>query len=310
MKTRMRPRIGYVYAALNAVISGIAIFVNSALVHVQFHDAAVYTTVKNGVVGVMLGIALLSWGPARRELRRLSGRMWIWMVAIALVSGSVPFLLDFTGMQMTSAVTAALLNHLMFAFVAVLAFAFLRERVPAAAWIALGALLAGTVLGVDTRAVQWNAGAALIVVATGLYAAGWVMIKHVLRQVSLIAVLWARMGLGTVFLLGYLAATGRLAAVAALGATQWLAVLLTGTILLLFNVTILLALRHASVTAVTAIGMGAPVVTLLLTALSGRAVSLSGPDSLGLAFTFAAVVAIYAFGRSHEDRRLEEGAAS
>lgn len=304
MRMGIRPRIGYAFAVLNAVISGIAIYVNSAMVHVQFHDAALYTTLKNGVVGVALAAALLASGPARREMRRLGGRMWLWLVGIALVSGSVPFLLDFSGMQLTSAVTAAVFNHLLFAFVAVLAFAFLRERVPALAYLALGALLAATWLGTDVGAVQWNAGTLLIVAATVLYAAGWVMIKHVLGQVSILTAMFARMGLGSVFLLGYLAATGRLSAVAAVGAGQWAAVFLTGTILLLFNVTIFLALRHASVTAVTAIGMGAPLVTVLLTALSRRSVPVLGPDSLSLALTLAAVVAIYAAGRRDEERRL------
>lgn len=310
MKTNVRPKLGYAYAAMNAVISGIAIFVNSSMVHVQFHDAAVYTTLKNGVVGVMLALAFLAWGPARREVQHLAGRTWLWLVAIALVSGSVPFLLGFTGFQLTTAVTAAVFDHLKFAFVAVLAFLFLKERIPGVAWVALLALLAGAVLGVDVGAVQWNTGALLILLANLLYAAGWVMIKHVLRQVSVMTVMLARLTLGAVFLLGYLAVTGQMASVMTLDGGQWMAVLLTGTVLLLFNVTIFLALRHASVTAVTAIGMGAPLVTLLLAFLAGRQVSVAGADSLGLALTFVAIVAIFAWGGRHEERRLREGAAA
>jgi hypothetical protein len=52
------PRVGYYFAALNALISGVAIYVNSIGVK-TFSDSTLYTALKNAVVGIAVLIPLV-----------------------------------------------------------------------------------------------------------------------------------------------------------------------------------------------------------------------------------------------------------
>jgi uncharacterized membrane protein len=74
----------------------------------------------------------------------------------------------------------------------------------------------------------------------------------------------ARLGIGLVVLVGYLAVTGKLASVAALTADQWTWVLLTGALLSGYVGTWYAALQRAPASLVTAIlVVGAPVTAVL-----------------------------------------------
>ena len=137
-----RPASGYLIAALAAAISGVSVYVNSLGVR-SFADPVLYTALKNGLVGLVL-LAPLACSPARRaEYRRLDRRTWAWMIALALTGGSVPFALFYSGLQVTTAATGALLNHFQFVLVALFAMAFLGERMRPAMWAGFLVLLVG-----------------------------------------------------------------------------------------------------------------------------------------------------------------------
>jgi drug/metabolite transporter (DMT)-like permease len=173
----------------------------------------------------------------------------------------------------------------------------LRERVGAVLWLALLVLLAGTAVGLNLHVVRLGQGDVLLVLAAALFAVGVVLAKYLLREVSTLTVMAAKMSAGSVFLLAYVAATGRLKAVAHLSGLQWEYVLVTGLILLAFTVTAFLGLRYASATAVTAIPAASPIITtLLVVAASGR-IKLAPSDELGLLLTLAAVAAIFVVGQ-------------
>jgi drug/metabolite transporter (DMT)-like permease len=288
-------RFGYVLAALAAIISGVSVYVNSLGVQ-SVADPILYTTLKDGVVGLALLLPLALSRSRRAEYRRLDRRTWGWMVALALTGGSVPFALFYTGLQTTTAATAALLNHFQFVLVAVFAAAFLREAVRPAMWTGLAVLLLGTLLGTNLRALAWNEGAWLVAVSTVLFAIDFVIAKHLLRELSTLTVMTARMTLGTGMLLVYVIASGRLDQVARLGPTQWEFVLITGLILLAFTTTTFTAIRLASVSAVMAIGAAAPVITTVLQVGIVGQLNLSAPDIAGLAVTLLAVVAFVILG--------------
>lgn len=293
-------RLGYSMAVLAAAISGVAIWVNSQGVHV-FRDATLYTTLKNSVVGIALVVPFLALAGRRAELKRLNRGQWAWLGVLALVGGSVPYVLFFQGLQMTNALTGSLLNHLQFVFVALFAVAALRERVPAAMMVGLMVLLAGTVIGLNLGSVRWGPGALMVLASTVLFAAGFVLAKRLLSEVSVLTVVTAKMTLGSIALAAYAGSTGRLGAVAHLSLVQWDWVLLTGLILLAFTVTTFIAIRHAPVTAVMAIAMASPLVTALLGLSSG--VRLIAVPVLTLALTAAGVaIVIWAGARGHAGR--------
>lgn len=285
------PRTGYYFAALNAIISGFAIYINSFGVKL-FADSTLYTTLKNAVVGLALLIPFTVIASRRHELAKLSGRQWGYLLLLALIGGSVPYALFFRGLQLTTATTSSLINHTQFLVVALLAVFFLRERVGPLLWLALLALLVGTTLGTNINALRWNEGAWLISLSTLFFAAGVVLAKYLLRDISLLTVMMAKMSIGSVLLLAYLAVNGRLSAVTHLSLVQWEFAVATGLILLAFTVTAFLALRYASATAATAIPAAAPIITTSLVILSTQHIRLLPLDGIGLGLTLLATIAV------------------
>jgi drug/metabolite transporter (DMT)-like permease len=308
MRIQNGTRTGYVLALLSAAVSGIAIYVNSLGVK-MFTDAALYTTLKNAVVGVALLIPLVVLARQRRELARLTAGKWSLLLVLALISGSIPFLLFFRGLQLTNGVTGALLNHLQFVFVAVFASVALRERINGVMWAGLAVLVAGTLIGVNTGAVRWNEGALMVLASSVLFAAGFVLAKYLLAELSTLTVMAARMTLGTVALGAYVAATGHLSAMSHLSATQWSYVVLTGIILLAFTVTTFTAIARVRVSAVIAIQMAAPAVTVLLQSLAEGRLQVVAAAVPGLVLTLAAVAVIVLVGM-RDDRRAPVQAPS
>ena len=300
MKT-LNPRLGYTFAVLAAIISGVSIYVNSFGVKL-FHDATLYTMLKNSVVGLVLVVALLFVASRRAEYRRLNGRQSAWLVALALTGGSIPYVLFFTGLQLTNAITASVLNHLQFAFVALIAFLFLRERLSAWMWAGLAVLLVGATLGTNLGKVHWDTGAYLILTSTILFAIDFVIAKHLLKDLSTLAVMTAKMSLGSLLLIAYSAWTGRLDAVAHLTAAQWRISIIVGFILLAFTITTFVAIANVSVTAVIAIGQASPIITALLDLALTRHLRLPLANSIGLLVTFVAVAAILFIGSRTEAR--------
>ncbi len=298
------PRLGYAFAALNAIISGVAIYVNSLGVK-TFPDSTLYTAMKNAIVGICVLIPLVVMSSRRAELRRLSRRQWALLVVVAIIGGSLAYALNFRGLQLSTPVTAALIDHTQFLYVAILAAIFLRERFGPAVWLALGVLFVGLSFGLKVHAVRWDGGVILLLAATLLFAADFILIKYLLRSISMLTVMAFKMTLGSALLVGYVAAAGHLGAISHLNRTQWGFVLVTGLILLAFTFTSIAGLRHASATAVIAIGAGSPIITTLLVVYARRTpISTTTIFSLGL--ILAALLVIFTFGQRRELRQTPE----
>jgi len=294
------PKTGYAFAVFNMVISGIAIFVNSLGVQ-MFSDAVLYTLLKNAVVGVALLFPLFFRQDRRSEYRSLSARQWMLLVMVSLIGGSIAYALFFMGLQVTTPVTASVIAHSQFLIVAILAAIFLRERFHATIWLALFLLLAGLTVGLKVSAVRWDAGVPLIISSTILFATDFVIMKYLLRSVSIFAVMTFKMSLGAALLCVFVAATGHMGAVLHLSLVQWGFVIVTGLILLAFTATSILGLRYASATAVTAIPAAAPIVTTLLVIIS-RQSQVPPSRWLGLSLILLAVTVVFIIGRRQEVR--------
>ncbi|HET7265861.1 MAG TPA: EamA family transporter [bacterium] len=301
-ETGRDPRLGYQFAALNAVISGFAVYVNNVGVR-MFADSTLYTALKNGVVAVAVVLPFLVSRSRRAELARLNGAQWSLLVLIALVAGSLAYGVDFRGRQISTATTAAVIGHAQFLLVAALAAAFLGERFPRTVPVALAVLAAGLTLGVRVHDVRLDAGVPLLAAGTVLFAVGAVLIKVALRTVSVATVVAVKMALGAALLFAYLAATGGLAAAAHLSRLQWGFVLVTGLILLAFTLTAVAGLRHASATGVAAISAGAPIVTAALVATTRR-LPIHAEQLLGFGLVLAALLTVYGVGAAEEGRTL------
>jgi len=293
-------RWGLALSLVTALISGVSVYVNAFAVRAA-GDPVVYTTAKNAVAAVLLVAAAAALGsrpsrslPGAGEARPLPrGRAWAAYAAIAVVGGSVPFALFFTGLATARAPQAALLHKTLVLWVAVLAVVVLRERLRAAHLAAIALLLAG----------QWwlgggglfapDAGALLILAATLLWSVETVLARRLLGGGA--ASSWtlgaARMGLGGVLLLGWLAATGRLAALASLSAAAWGWIALTGVLLAGYVATWYAALARAQAADVTAVLVAGAVVTALIDAGVRGAIPASAPALVVLAAGVALVAA-------------------
>jgi len=182
---------GYNLILATALISGFSVFLNKYAM--TFWDSSsVFATVKNAVVAILLASLFLVYKKIP-ELAGQSRKNRIRLLAIALVGGSVPFLLFFKGLSMTEASGAALIHKSLFVWVSLLALVFLKEKITVIQMSALGILLCGVYLFVSPASFSFGYGEMLILAATLLWAVENVIAKSVLKDVSSLTVAWARM---------------------------------------------------------------------------------------------------------------------
>ena len=283
---RSRSARGVALALVTAAISGFAIFINSYAVK-EFDSPAVFTTLKNTLVGAAL-LALLLRPEHRAEARRLTPKRVLGLVSLGVIGGSVPFLLFFEGLARVDSGNAAFLHKTLFVWVAILAVILLRERLGRAQLAALGLLfLAQWMLG--GPGTLGGIGMAMVFGATLLWACEVTLARRLLSSTSAGLAASGRMTIGAALLLVYLAITGKIGAVAELTVVQWAWVMGTSAVLLGYVTTWYAALRLAPATAVTCVlAVGAPI-TAILNAIAGRPVPTS-EQLVGYAILLGAVL--------------------
>jgi drug/metabolite transporter (DMT)-like permease len=286
---------GIALAFVTAVVSGVAVFVNADAV-ARFPDATTYTTAKNLVAAVVLcGLWLGTGRPVHPpadgdEDRRPHRPPWVLLV-VGIVGGSVPFVLFFEGLARSTSVPAAFVHKTLVVWVALLAIPLLGERFDRWHAAAVAALVVGQALLVGNLAdLRPGAGEAMILAATLLWAVEVVLARWLLHGYASLAVGAARMGIGAVVLLAWVAVTGRGDDLAGLAAHQWGWALLTGVILVGYVATWFAALARAQAIDVTAVLVGGALVTALLDA-AVRGAPLA-PDATALLLIALATTAI------------------
>ena len=119
--------------------------------------------------------------PASRRAAPPAARQWLALLGVAVVGGSVPFVLFFEGLARAEATQAAFIHKTLVVWVALLAVPLLRERVGAPHALAIALLVAGQAwLAGDAGTVVFGAGEAMILAATLLWAVEVVFVKHLL----------------------------------------------------------------------------------------------------------------------------------
>ena len=296
--------VGVGLAFATAVISGVAVFVNSRGVS-HFDDATVYTTAKNAVAGLLLvALALPLLAAARNgapvRARPSSRPQWAGLVALATIGGSLPFVLFFEGLSRATATQAAFIHKTLVVWVALLAVPLLRERLGPAHFAAIALVLAGQAwLAGDPGIVAFGTGEALVLGATLLWAVEVIVAKRLLASLAPSTLAAARMGLGTLVLLGWLAVSGRGGELFALGAEQWSWAIVTGLLLTGYVAIWYAALARAQAVDVTAVLVFGAVVTALLGRFAdGVSVDVVGVVLVSLGAAIAGAAALRASPRS------------
>src|SRR2546421_4077015 len=287
-----------------AAIGGLAVFINGYGVR-AVRDATVYPTTKNLVAALVLVLFAGLVVPGGRPAVPRTGRQLAGLGAVAVVGGSVPFVLFFEGLARASSTHAAFVQKTLVIWVAALAVPLLGERLRAAHVSAMALIVGGlVVLDGGLRGFRFGDGELLILAATLLWAVEVVLVKRLLRDVVPATVSVARMGAGVVLLLGWLAVTGRLGALAHLGGRGWLWSVVTGVVLAGYVATWFTALSLAPAVDVTAVlAIGAVVTALLGYAVKGAAL----PNAAGLGLLVAGAVVVAAAGLRTRERAVVPG---
>jgi drug/metabolite transporter (DMT)-like permease len=267
---------GTALALFAAVISGVSVHVAKMGTQVV-PDPFVYTTARNLTVGAVLVLALVV-GRRQVDVSVLSGASWLRLGSIALVGGSVPFLLFFWGLTLTTAATGSLIQKTQFLWVALFAAPLLGEKLNRLALVALAAILVGTAVQGPVVLASPGVGAGLVLLATLLWAGEAMLVRRVVRDVPPMLAATARMAGGALVLLVALALTGRLPALLQLDRDQVFWVVVPSILLLGYVLSWYSALRHLPATVVTSLlALGAPVTALLGTGGPSPAFQSSWP---------------------------------
>ncbi|MEX2652967.1 MAG: DMT family transporter, partial [Acidimicrobiia bacterium] len=164
-------RTGVLLAAGTAAISGIAIFVNGYGVRAwtEISDPTTYTMLKNTVAALILlvvaTVVARRAGAGRFDLSQVR-KHWLGLSLIAIVGGSIPFVLFFEGLARATSSDAAFIHKTLVVWVTVLAVSFLREKIGPLHIAALVLLIWGQVaLSGGVGAIELGAGEWMILAA-------------------------------------------------------------------------------------------------------------------------------------------------
>jgi drug/metabolite transporter (DMT)-like permease len=286
-------RTGLWLAFAAAIVSGVAVFVNSYGVR-AVPDATVYTTAKNLVAATIL-IGLFAGDARLRRPPRVSAASAAGLVAVAVIGGSIPFVLFFEGLARANSSQTAFIQKTLVVWVAMLAVPLLGERLRPLHFVAIGTLMVGQALlagGID--GLRFGTGEWLVLAATLLWAVEVVIARRLLRDLPADLVAVARMGGGVLLLLGWVALRGRWHALSGMTLTDWAWAGLTGLILAVYVALWFTALALAPAVDVTAVLVVAAVITgALNAAVKGTAIGLTTGVGLStvLAGTALAMIA-------------------
>jgi len=279
-------RKGIILIFCTAIISGVSIFVNQYGVKVV--NSYVFTGLKNIVVAALLFgliIVIKKWP----ELKKLQKKDWLNLVIIGLVGGSVPFLMFFKGLSLSTGPEAAYLHKFMFVFVLLLAPLFLKEKFKWQYSIGFLFLIIGSMLLYKINgAINWNHGDTLILGATFLWAIENMISKKVLHKLSGTIVGWGRMFFGSLFIIIFWAYTNQFYSLLTLNLQQMNWVLISGILLFGYVLTWYNGLKTVPVSlAASILALGAPITSLLEIA-QGKVYAVN--QIYGIIFMFLGII--------------------
>lgn len=254
---------GIYLVLITAVISGLANFFNKFGLEALGKNAYQYTTLKNLVPAIILSILVLTpliWP----KLKKLSPTDWLKLLVIGLIGGSIPFLLFFKGLGLTSAVSASFIHKTLFIWVAILAWPLLKEKLTKVQLLALFILLGGNLIFGGFKFFSWGYAHTLILLATIFWAVENVIVKMTLKNIDSLVIAWGRMFFGSLILVNFLVFTKNTAGLLTINSSQFFWLALVGLLLTGYVITWYSALKKLPVTVVASfLVLASPITTLL-----------------------------------------------
>ena len=213
------------------------------------------------------------------------------LAVIGFVGGSIPFLLFFRGLQLTSSAMGSLMHKTMFVYVGIFAVLFLKEKLSKKIIIPALLLLIGNLILLKINTFSFNYGDLLILIAALFWAAENTLSKHVLKELSGNTVAFGRMFFGSLFILIYLIAAKEISLMKTMGIEQMTWIIITSLILLGYVLAWYNGLKHVNVTLATSILLlGSPITTLLNYLFLNATLTIN--DAVGGLFLAAGILAM------------------
>ena len=293
-------------ALLAAAVSGIAVYLNGQAVR-RFPSPTVYTTGKNVVAGFVLVCVALAIRRQRSDddafrpgSLRVSER--VGLVVVAVIGGSVPFVLFFEGLARATSNDAAFIHKTLVVWVALLAVVMLGESLSIAHVGAVALLIVGQIALADgVGSLRAGGGEMMILFATLCWAVELILVKRLVASVPSSVVAASRIGGGAMLLVVWLVATGRLDGLATLSLSQWVWLALTGTVLSVFVSVWFAAVARAQVVDVAAVLVLGAVITGLINL--GAGATIGATQVVGWVLISIAGFVFIASGSGSDHRR-------
>lgn len=280
-------------ALLTAVISGISVFLNGILV--KGVDPFIFTTVKNIAV-VLLLISLILLFKERKELLSLNKIQLSKLAIIGAIGGSVPFLLFFWGLSISSGAIGSFVYRLLFLFASATAFLFLKEKISKNFLIGGVIVLFGNMLLLK-GALVFGFGELLVLLATILWAIEFNISKVVLEEISPRVVSFGRMFFGSIILLAFLAFTGKIGSISSMPLES---LVITSVFLFAYLLAWYPALKSLPISVSTPVlALGGPISAILALILTGKALL-----PIEIAGTFLVLLGIVVMANLHSKKSL------
>jgi drug/metabolite transporter (DMT)-like permease len=258
---------GIYFAIATAFISGISIFVNKFAVG-AITPPLVFTTAKNVGVGLLIMGIIIGFGKWKK-LKKISKKDFYYLLLIGIIGGSIPFYLFFTGLSMTPAINAAIIQKTLVFWIIILAIPFLKEKLSKLQFLAIILLFLGNLTIGGFKGFLFSQGELMIFAATIFWAIENILAKKILPRIDPDILTAARMGFGSIILLitSQILAPKGLANIFHLSNIQLLWMTLTVISLLAYVMTWYRALKFAPVITVASILVTATLVTNVLSAV-------------------------------------------
>jgi len=259
--------LGTLLAILTAVVSGISIPLNK--IFVVDLDPLIFTAVRGLIIGlVFLVLTIIQKNRLKKPMKQVS---WKYLLAIAIVGGSLAFAMFFSGLQLTTSGRGAFLHKTLPLFATLFAFIFLKEKIPKKQLYALLAMFAGLVIMTVSRiepGLLWSnpqIGDFLIIGATIL----WALENTIARKAMIegehnFIVAFSRMFIGGLILFGIVGVFGRFDALIALTSSQWTNILVSSGILFCYVFFWYWSIRLINVSKASMLLLLAPVISLIV----------------------------------------------
>ncbi len=256
-----------------AFISGAVVFIS------KFGVSVVNPYIFTGLKNIIVALLLVSWLLIMRDwqvLKKLSKKQWLILTGIGLIGGSIPFLLYFKGLSLTTPIQASFIHKTMFIYIAVLAVVFLKEKINRNYLIAGLCLVFGNILLLKIIPHSFGWGDFFIFLATLFWASENVLSKYLLKELSPRIVIWGRMFFGSLFIIIFLLFTGQFSLISSLSLEQIGWVMITSVFLLGYLITWYTGLKYVKVSvAATVLLLASPITILLTLIFSGGGLLIS-----------------------------------